>query len=215
MRYKFDNQLEELNRDLMHMGALCENAISMAIKAFIESDTSYGETAMEVDKEIDQKEKDIEQQCLRLLLQQQPVAKDLRIISAALKMITDIERIGDQASDIAELSKYTSAKSAPNTVHIKKMAEEAVKMVTDSINSFVKRDLELANFVISYDDVVDSLFNQVKSDIIGLIREEKYDGEAIIDMLMIAKYLERIADHATNIAEWVVFSVTGKHEGEE
>ncbi|MEF9983346.1 MAG: phosphate signaling complex protein PhoU [Oscillospiraceae bacterium] len=214
MRNKFDTQLLELNNNLTMMGALCENAISMAVKAFLNGEHNYADRAIEVDCEIDEKEKEIEQQCLRLLLQQQPVAKDLRIISSALKMITDIERIGDQASDIAELSKYTLVTDTQNYPHIKKMAEESVKMVTDSIDSFVKQDLELANYVIAYDDIVDDLFCKVKSDIIELIKTEHSNAEVIIDILMIAKYLERIADHSTNIAEWVVFSITGKHKEE-
>lgn len=214
MTTRFDLQLIELNNNLTLMGALCENSISMAVKAFLEGDKKYAKKAIEVDKEIDEKEKEIESQCMRLLLQQHPVARDLRLISSALKMITDIERIGDQASDIAELTKFTSAATMPNISHIKKMAEEAVKMVTESIDSFVKHDLELANFVISYDDVVDTLFNKVKDDIIELLKQDEYNAEAVLDVFMIAKYLERIADHATNIAEWVVFSITGKHEEE-
>ena len=194
------------------MGILCENAISNAIKAFLDGNSEYAKKAIKEDKVIDEKEKTIEHQCLRLLLQQQPVAKDLRVISSALKMITDIERIGDQASDIAELSRYTTAMDIPNSEHIKLMARESVKMVNDSIKSFVKQDLDLANSVIAYDDVVDALFCTVKSDIINLLKEGIYNAEVVIDTLMITKYLERIADHATNIAEWVVFSITGNHE---
>lgn len=214
MRNRFDTQLSELNNNLTAMGALCENAIHLAIRAFLDGEQSFAKKAVQIEREIDEKEKEIEQQCLRLLLQQQPVAKDLRIISSALKMITDIERIGDQASDIAELTEYTAASYIVISPHIKKMAEEAVKMVNDSIESFVKRDLELARSVIAYDDVVDTLFYTVKCDIIELLKIENSNGEAIIDVLMIAKYLERIADHATNIAEWVEFSITGKHKEE-
>ena len=159
-------------------------------------------------------ETEIESMCLKLLLQQQPVAKDLRIISAALKMITDIERIGDQAAYIAEITGYANLAESLNKIRIKDMAIAAIKMVTDAIDAFVKEDLELANAVIEYDDVVDNSFLEVKSDIIELISKDKASGEVAIDMMMIAKYLERIADHATNIAEWVVFSITGKHEEE-
>lgn len=214
MRNKFEIQLKELTNSLTLMGALCENAISLAIKAFLEGEEKYAQRAIEVDYRIDQMEKEIESMCLKLLLQQQPVAKDLRIISAALKMITDIERIGDQASDIAEITGYANLSESLNKIRIKDMAIAAIKMVTDAIDAFVKEDLELANSVIEYDDVVDNSFLEVKSDIIELISKDKASGEVAIDMMMIAKYLERIADHATNIAEWVVFSITGKHEEE-
>lgn len=210
MRNKFDNELRELNNNLVLMGALCETAISMSVKAFLDGNNTYGKEAIALEKEIDGKEKDIEQQCLKLLLQQQPVAKDLRVISAALKMITDLERIGDQAQDIAELSQYTSTSMV--NANIKRMAEESVKMVTDAVDSYVKRDLTIAKRVVIYDDVVDGLFYEVKCDIIKALKEERYDEEACIDILMIAKYLERIADHATNVAEWVVFSITGTHK---
>ncbi len=213
MRNRFDKELELLNNNLTMMGSLCENSISMAIKAFLDGQEDYAKKAIEMEGQIDEMEKEIENQCLKLLLQQQPVAKDLRIISSALKMITDIERIGDQARDIAEITKYTTAQKQISP-HIKKMAEEVVKMVTDAIESFVKRDLDLATSVIFYDDVIDGFFNTVKSDIIDIIKSENTDGETIIDIVMIAKYLERIGDHATNIAEWVVFSITGKHEEE-
>ncbi|MEG0895314.1 MAG: phosphate signaling complex protein PhoU [Oscillospiraceae bacterium] len=213
MRNRFDKELEQLNNNLTMMGSLCENSISMAIKAFLDGEENYAKKAIEMENQIDEMEKEIENQCLKLLLQQQPVAKDLRIISSALKMITDIERIGDQSRDIAEITKYTTAQKQISP-HIKKMAEEVVKMVTDAIESFVKRDLNLAQSVIFYDDVIDGFFNTVKSDIIDIIKNDNTDGETIIDILMIAKYLERIGDHATNIAEWVVFSITGKHEEE-
>lgn len=214
MRNKFDSELAELNNSLTLMGALCENAISMAVKAFTESDNASAKIAIEAEKQIDVKEREIENQCFRLLLQQQPVAKDLRIVSSALKMITDIERIGDQASDIASLTKYADINKMQNIEHIRKMGQEAIKMVTDSIDAFVRRDIELAEFVIRYDDNVDNLFNKVKCDIIDVLKQDDNDGEAILDILMIAKYLERIGDHATNIAEWVSFSITGKHEEE-
>jgi len=167
-----------------------------------------------MEQEINEKETEIERQCLKLLLQQQPVAKDLRIISAALKMITDIERIGDQACDIVELVQEVSEMYQESFPHIRNMAQEAVKMVRQSIEAFVKRDLELANYVIAYDDIVDDLFSAVKDDIIEKIKTDGNNVQILVDLLMIAKYLERIGDHATNIAEWVVFSITGKHKEE-
>ncbi|NCC87824.1 MAG: phosphate signaling complex protein PhoU [Clostridia bacterium] len=214
MRNRFEEQLNELNKHITVMGALCENSIALAVKALFTGDENYAKKAIEVDKEIDEEEKIIEQLCLRLLLQQQPVAKDLRIISAALKMITDLERIGDQASDIAELAKYIKKTDYTNYPNIKKMSEEAVKMVTDSINSFVKSDLKLVQEVINHDDIVDALFCNIKNDIMELLRNDSFDSEEVIDILMVAKYLERIADHATNIAEWVEFSITGTHKEE-
>lgn len=214
MRNHFDEQLELLNLELIKMGALCEDAISAAIKALLENDVKMLEKAYEAEAEIDRKEHEIETLCMRLLLRQQPVAKDLRIISSALKMISDMERIGDQASDIAEISKFIGDDSSKSKVHIKDMAEATIKMVTDSIESFVKKDIELAYYVMKYDDVVDSLFGEIKKELIGLITENEVNGELCIDLLMIAKYLERIGDHAVNIAEWVEYSITGKHAGE-
>lgn len=211
MRNRFDEQLELLNVELIKMGALCEDGISAAVTALLNHDETLIENAFIAENQIDQKEKDIEALCMRLLLQQQPVAKDLRLISSALKMISDMERIGDQASDIAEISRYTIDNDTMSKVHIKDMAKGTIKMVTDSIESFVKKDLELANQVIVYDDVVDDLFKKVKSELISLISKDHLNGELYIDLIMIAKYLERIGDHATNIAEWVVYSITGKH----
>ena len=198
MRNRFDNQLAEMNNELISMGALCENAIASAVKALLEG-------------EIDRKEREIESMCLKLLLQQQPVASDLRLISSVLKMITDIERIGDQASDIAEIVTYLSGACGHNT-HIDQMAQATIKMVTNSLDAFVRRDLTLAWSVIEYDDVVDRLFDECKSDLIAEIAQNPEDGERVLDVLMIAKYLERIGDHATNIAEWVEFSITGSHK---
>lgn len=212
MRNKFDTQLEVLNNDLISMGALCENAIDCAVRALNHNDLVLAESAINTEKEIDQKERDIETLCLKLLLQQQPVAKDLRLISSALKMITDMERIGDQASDIAELVKFINLSESKNYVHISDMAEATIKMVTESINAFVKRDLELANSVVEYDDIVDDLFLKAKNDLINLIAKDTKYGEQALDILMIAKYLERIGDHAVNIAEWVVFAITGTHK---
>lgn len=212
MRNKFDIQLEELNNDLISMGALCENAIACAVKALLNYDLPLADNAIKAEKTIDQKERDIESLCLKLLLQQQPVAKDLRLISSALKMITDMERIGDQAADIAEIVTYIDLSESKNKVHISDMAEAVIKMVTESIDAFVKRDLELANTVINYDDVVDGLFTTIKKDLMNLIAGDKNYGEQAIDILMISKYLERIGDHAVNIAGWVVFAITGTHK---
>ncbi len=211
MRNKFDTQLDELNNDLILMGALCENAIASAVKALMTYDLPLAEKTISSEKQIDTKEREIESMCLKLLLQQQPVAKDLRLISSALKMITDMERIGDQAADIAEIVTYIDLSESRNKVRIADMAEAVIKMVTESIDAFVRRDLELANSVIKYDDVVDALFTSIKNDLISLISSDMKYGEQAIDILMIAKYLERIGDHATNIAEWVVFAITGTH----
>ena len=211
MRNRFDNQLAEMNDELISMGALCENAIASAVKALLEGDIKLAAAAIRIDQEIDRKEREIESMCLKLLLQQQPVASDLRLISSVLKMITDIERIGDQASDIAEIVTYLSGACCHNT-HIDQMAQATIKMVTDSLDAFVRRDLTLAWSVIEYDDVVDRLFDECKSDLIAEIAQNPEDGERVLDVLMIAKYLERIGDHATNIAEWVEFSITGSHK---
>ena len=211
MRNHFDKQLQNLNEELITMGSLCEDAISASVKAMLEDDESLIAVVFKADDEIDRKERDIESVCMKLLLQQQPVARDLRVISSALKMISDMERIGDQASDIAEISKYIKNNNAKSKVHIKEMASATIKMVTDSIESFVKKDLALANSVLDYDDVVDGLFDKVKEEIVELIREDNKNGELCIDLLMTAKYLERIGDHAVNIAEWVSFSITGIH----
>lgn len=213
MRSKFDEQLELLNQELIEMGALIENAITSAVKALVEKDVVQARQAIEFDREVDEKEKTIESLCLKLLLQQQPVAKDLRFISAALKMITDMERIGDQATDISEITLLLS-----NTPYIKKlehipeMSNATIKMVNDSIDAFVKRDLALARSVIEYDDVVDDYFDTIKEELISMIRKNPDNSGQAIDLMMIAKYLERIGDHATNIAEWVEFSITGEHK---
>ena len=209
MRNKFDQQLEMLQVELIKMGALCEDAVSSAIEALEKNDIVSADSALDTDAEIDQKERDIERMCMKLLLQQQPVATDLRIVSAALKMITDMERVGDQASDIAEISRYIIESGMSINDDIRKMAKEAIKMVTDSVDSFVKKDLELARKVIAYDDVVDEWFAKLKSDVIEMIAKDSTNGEYYIDIIMIAKYLERIGDHATNIAEWVEYSITG------
>lgn len=210
MRDKFNEQLEQLNVELIKMGALCEEAISAAAKALLEGDAALRETACVAEREIDQKERDIESLCMKLLLQQQPVARDLRTISSALKMISDMERIGDQAADIAEITRDIADNSIKDLVPIGDMARATIKMVTDSVDSFVRKDLGLAEAVISSDDVVDDLFLQVREELIRRIGMGD-SGEVCIDLLMIAKYLERIGDHAVNIAEWVEYSLTGHH----
>lgn len=210
MRDRFNEQLEQLNVELIKMGALCEEAISAAAKALLEGDAALRETAAAAEREIDQKERDIESLCMKLLLQQQPVARDLRTISSALKMISDMERIGDQAADIAEITRDIADNSIKDLVPIGDMARATIKMVTDSVDSFVRKDLGLAEAVISSDDVVDDLFLQVREELIRRIGMGD-SGEVCIDLLMIAKYLERIGDHAVNIAEWVEYSLTGHH----
>lgn len=218
MRIRFDEQLRLLNVELITMGALCEDAISAAIKSLLTDDEPLLQKVFAADHDIDRKERDIESLCMRLLLQQQPVARDLRVISSALKMISDMERIGDQAADIAEITKYILKhrnEQLRSRLHIHAMALAAVKMVTDSIDSFVKKDLALARSIMAYDDVVDRLFDEVKRELIELITDKSAGGELCVDFLMIAKYLERIGDHAVNIAEWVEFSITGRHLSEE
>ena len=215
MRRQFDQQLALLNRELIEMGALCEEVIALAAKALTEGDPALAAQVGPLDTEIDQKERTIESLCLKLLLQQQPVARDLRQISAALKMITDMERIGDQADDIAEiiLSRGDRLLTADGT--LRAMARAAIRMVSESVDAYVGRDVALAGQVIREDDVVDDYFARVKSALIGRIAHDPSDGELALDLLMIAKYFERIGDHATNIAEWVIFSVTGEHKNEE
>ena len=214
MRNRFDQQLEKLNVELVTMGALCEDALTYAIRALFDRESDMAERAEEAEKQIDQMEREIESICMRLLLQQQPVARDLRVISSALKMIGDMERIGDQAADIAEIVKYLKEDDVPNLRHLREMSDFAAGMVTASINSFVRQDLDLAKKVILDDDVVDGYFEKVKEALIGLIADGDIDGAFLLDLLMIAKYIERIGDHATNIAEWVVYSITGEHPEE-
>ncbi len=211
MRNKFDMQLELLNEHLTHMGKLCGTAIAEATQALSEGSAKKAKEVILADDEIDQMEKDIERLCLRLLLQQQPVARDLRQISAALKMITDMERIGDQASDIAEIIISEKKSEAADIPKIISMSEAAARMVRDSVTAYVEKDLELSRNVILSDDAVDGLFEENKKDLIRFIAEHRDQGRAAIDLAMVAKYLERIADHATNIAEWVEFSITGIH----
>ncbi len=214
MRNRFDAQLAELNKELIQMGSMCEEIIALAAKALAEGDCALAAKTVPLDTDIDQMERTIESLCLKLLLQQQPVARDLRQISAALKMITDLERIGDQAADIAEITAFLNGRTAAECNSILSMAQASIKMVTESIDAFVQKDVALAQSAIAHDDVVDDYFIQVKSSLIQMIAEKPEDGEYALDLLMIAKYFERIGDHAANIAEWVVFSVTGTHKGE-
>ena len=212
MRNKFDRELEELNRELMEMAFLIEQAIENAVGALLRRNVQEARQAIAFDSEVDAKERDIERRCLRLLLQQQPVATDLRVVSTALKMITDLERIGDQAADIAEICMTLSEIPGLELEMIPQMAQTTIGMVKDSIDAFVARDQKLAREVIDRDDLVDSLFVQVKHRLVTLIQQSSTQGEAIADMLMVAKYLERIGAHATNIAEWVEFAITGVHK---
>ena len=214
MRNRFDQQLELLNKQLIHMGELCEEAIGKATTALKEGSMEQAKEVRIADEEIDQAETDIERLCLKLLLQQQPVARDLRQISAALKMITDMERIGDQTADIADIVIATKSTEVKDLKDITRMAEATVKMVRDSVSAYVQKDLELARRVMAADDEVDNLFDLVKGDLVKFIAAHKGSaGDEAIDLIMIAKYLERIGDHATNIAEWVEFSITGIHAG--
>lgn len=214
MRSHFDEQLALLNKELIEMGALCEEVIELASRAFTEGDKSLAARIAPMDVQINQKERNIESLCLRLLLQQQPVAKDLRQISAALKMITDMERIGDQAEDIAEIICFLKEEERKEDILLPEMAKAAIGMVTESVDAFVKHDIMLAEKVMKDDDIVDRYFDRVKEDLIQKIAENPKDGEYAIDLLIIAKYYERIADHAVNIAKWVIFSVTGVHKEE-
>ena len=214
MRSRFDEQLALLNKELIEMGALCEEVIALSAQSLTEGDVSLAARVAPLDAEIDRKEREIESLCLKLLLQQQPVAKDLRQISAALKMITDMERIGDQAEDIAEIVSFLDGRTAENDELLREMARATIGMVTGSVDAYVERDLALAERVIAEDDVVDDFFDKVKHELIGKIARDPSDGEYALDLLMIAKYFERIGDHAVNIAEWVIFSVTGEHNKE-
>ncbi|MGN0153020.1 MAG: phosphate signaling complex protein PhoU [Lachnospiraceae bacterium] len=208
MRNRFDSQLELLNKELIEMGAICEELINLSQKALLE-DKDYVETARAKELEVDRMESDIESLCMKLLLKQQPVAKDLRSVSSALKMISDMERIGDQSLDIIEIVEYVKACDTESKKCIENMAKAAGKMVSDSVEAFVRKDQELAKTVIDADDKVDALFDDMKKRLIQIVSNEKSDGEMYIDLIMIAKYYERIGDHATNIAEWVLYSLTG------
>lgn len=216
MRTRFDEQLRQLKIELIRMGSLCEEAISISAKVLEGDSKAPVERVFSLEHEIDQLEHDIETRCMRMLLQQQPVAKDLRVISAALKMISDMERIGDQAADIAELTGYVADTiQQQNRLHITKMARAAVGMVTESIEAFVQGDLQLVQKVIRDDDAVDELFLRVRQELVQALKDESGKPNAILDLLMIAKYFERIGDHAVNVAEWVEYSITGVHKSSE
>ena len=215
MRSRFDEQLGLLNRKMIEMGAECESIIALSARSLLEGNVQEARKAKEHGHRIDQMEREIESICLKLLLQQQPVAKDIRVISAALKMITDMERIGDQAEDIAEIIAFLGGRTGEECRDIRVMAEATIKMVTESIDAYVKQDITLAKAVSDYDDVVDDAFGRVKQTLISMISENNADGEYAVDLLMIAKYFERIGDHAVNIAEWVEFSVTGVHKDDK
>lgn len=208
MRSKFDEQLAELNREMIEMGRMIVQSITMAIEALTDKDEKRAKSIMEGDVEVDHEQKKIETICFNLLIQQQPVARDLRTVTAAMKMVTDMERIGDHAADISEITIFMGKNSYIEKLkHIREMASETVLMLNHSIEAYVERNQEKAKEVIEHDDIVDSLFENVKKDIIQLIQKNPEDGQEATDLLMVAKYFERIGDHATNIAEWVLYSL--------
>lgn len=211
MREYYESQLATLNTEMIQMGALCEDAISGAIQALLEDNKNLAEKVGNIEMQVDQYERDIERLCMRLLLMQQPVATDLRVVSSALKMISDLERIGDQAFDISDITKHVSFREYESKVHIKEMAKAAIGMVTDSVDSYVKKDVDLAKKVAKADDQVDALFLKVREELVALVRTNQDMAEGALDLLMIAKYLERIGDHAVNVAEWVIYAITGDH----
>lgn len=215
MREQFEEQLEQLREEVTKMGNLCEQAITLSTEALLEGNSDLAKEVFGRDAVIDRKEREIEDLCMRLFLHQQPVAKDLRAVSAALKMVSDMERIGDQAADIAELSRWIIAHDSQSKVSLTDMAEETKKMVIKSVEAFVREDEGLAAEVIAADDKVDELFEKVKEEIMELIYQKDIDAKASLDLLMAAKYFERIGDHAVNIAEWVEYSITGIHTNNE
>lgn len=215
LRNWFDEQLNSLNNELTVMGALCEEAISGAAKLLLDGDKNMKSLVCDADSRIDKKEREIEEMCLKLLMLQQPVAGDLRTISSALRIIADMERIGDQASDISEIAEYVTCSGLQGETHIADMARETIAMLTDSLESFVQKDTALAEKAIKHDDIVDGLFEKVKNELIYAVQIKSGNAEALVDLLMIAKYFERIGDHAENIAEWVIFSITGCREYEK
>ena len=214
MRKRFDEQLNELGKEMQTMGVMVEESIQKAIEALLKQDEELAKTVMEADALVDQKQKEIESICFTLLMQQQPVASDLRTISAALKMVTDMERIGDHAADISEMTLHLAHEPyIKNLDLIRQMASETMWMLIQSIEAYVEKDVKKANDVITHDDVVDSLFAETKEDLIELIHKDKNNGEQATDLLMVAKYFERIGDHATNLAEWVIFSIDKRPRG--
>lgn len=211
MRNRFDNQLEKLNNELIEMGSMIEQAIEKAISALVNSDVELAKTVIEGDEDIDHQERRVESLCMKLLLQQQPVAKDFRLISSALKMITDMERIADHAAYISEMTVWYMVKIMSPILSARRMAKAVTVMLVGSIDAFVCKNLKQAEEVIAKDDIVDDLFLKVKEEVIQMLRESDGSGEEAADLLLIAKYFERIGDHATNISEWVIYSITGKH----
>lgn len=212
MRELYGRQLKQLDSEMANLGALCEKAIASATKALLDGDMTMARQVLPMSGEIEQKERDIVALCMKLLLKQQPVAGDFRTISSALKMVTDMKRIGDHSADIAEIVTMANISQTDNMLNIHDMAVATIKMVSDSIEAFIKRDLETARAVIDYDDVVDDCFNTVKLKLIELFSKPETDGEYAIDLLMIAKYFERIGDNAVNIAQWVIFAITGERD---
>ena len=214
MRNRFDDQLDQLNSHLLKMGALIESSIRSATLALVKQDVFAAKQAIVADQEVDQKEREIESLCIKMILQQQPVAKDLRLISAANKMITDMERIGDQAADIVDIIIYIADQPFIKEIdHLPRMSRKAIEMVRGSLDAYVNKDLALARSVIKMDDEIDELFTVVKRELIDRIHMDANAGPQAMDLLLIAKYYERIGDHAENIAEWVEFALTGKHKG--
>ena len=214
MRKRFDEQLKELNLEMQEMGRMVENGIQKAIEALLKQDETLAQSVMDADALVDQKQKEIESICFKLLMQQQPVASDLRVISAALKMVTDMERIGDHAADISEMTLHLAHEPyIKNLDHIRQMATETTWMLLQSIDAYVEKDTKKASSVISHDDIVDDLFAETKKELIELIHQDKNNGEQATDLLMVAKYFERIGDHATNLAEWVIFSIDKRPRG--
>ena len=212
MRNHFNDQLVQLNREMTQMGSRCEEIIELVAKAMTGWEEDLESRVDILGGEIDQSERTIEALCLKLLLQQQPVASDLRQISAAMKMITDMERIGDQAEDIAEIITHLNCRVERESIQLRQMAEATMQMVREAVEAYVHQDLELAYAVMKSDDVVDDYFIKIRTSLIDVIRNHPDDGGYALDLLMIAKYCERIGDHCTNIAEWVEFSVTGAHQ---
>lgn len=208
MRKRFEQQLEELNHEMQEMGRMVEDSIQKAIEALLKQDEKLAQSVMDADALVDQKQKEIESICFTLLMQQQPVASDLRVVSAALKMVTDMERIGDHAADISEMTLHLAHEPyIKNLDHIRQMATETTWMLIQSIEAYVEKDTKKANGVVAHDDIVDTLFVNAKKELIELIHKDKNNGEQATDLLMVAKYFERIGDHAVNLSEWVVFSI--------
>ena len=214
MRERFEQQMEILHTELIELGALCEQAIGRTYEVLLEGNQRTAEEIIKKDQVVDAKEREIEDLCFRIILQQQPVARDLRQVSAALKMITDMERIGDQAYDIADISRYVQDTELMHRLPMQQLADAAVAMVTDSVDAFVRMDFALAKHVIAADDTVDEYFSRMKEELAKALRQDG-DSSVCLDILMISKYLERIADHAVNIADWVIFAQTGAHSGKE